>query len=305
MNLGYACINMTLGKKKITTNRSMIKKTFLQRGINYAAELGLQNVKDLETIIKWNVENNIKLFRISSDMFPWASEYGIENLPNITEIAEVMKRTGDYAKSHGVRLGCHPGPFNVLCSPNEKVVQNTITDLELHGKVMDLLGAELSPYNKINIHCNGTYGDKIASMERFCQNYDRLSDSVKKRLTIENDDKASMYSVKDLMYIHERIGIPIVFDYHHHTFNTGGLSEQEALELAMSTWPDGIVPVTHYSSSKPKETGNPKDKPQAHADYILEEINNYGYNIDIMLECKAKELALLEYRKTQMEIING
>ena len=305
MNLGYACINMTLGKKKITTNRSMIKKTFLQRGINYAAELGLQNVKDLETIIHWNVENNIKLFRISSDMFPWASEYGIENLPNIDEISEVMKRTGEYAKRNGVRLGCHPGPFNVLCSPNEKVVQNTIIDLENHGKVLDLLGLYNSPYNKINIHCNGTYGDKIASMQRFCDNYDRLSHSVKSRLTVENDDKASMYSVKDLMYIHERIGIPIVFDYHHHTFNTGGLSEQEALELAMSTWQDGIIPVVHYSSSKPKESGNPKDKPQAHADYILEKINTYSHNVDVMLECKAKELALLEYRKQNGEIQNG
>jgi UV DNA damage endonuclease len=300
MNLGYACINMTLGKKKITTNRSMIKKTFLQRGINYAAELALQNVKDLETIIHWNVENNIKLFRISSDMFPWASEYGIENLPNIQEITEVMKRTGQYAKLNGVRLGCHPGPFNVLCSPNEKVVQNTIIDLENHGKVLDLLGLYNSPFNKINIHCNGVYGDKIASMQRFCDNYDRLSHSVKSRLTVENDDKASMYSVKDLMYIHERIGIPIVFDYHHHTFNTGGLSEQEALELAMSTWRDSIIPVVHYSSSKPKESGNPKDKPQAHADYILEKINTYGYDVDVMLECKAKELALLEYRN-----ING
>jgi UV DNA damage endonuclease len=291
---------MTLGKKKITTNRSMIKKTFLQRGINYAAELALQNVKDLETIIHWNVENNIKLFRISSDMFPWASEYGIENLPNIQEITEVMKRTGQYAKLNGVRLGCHPGPFNVLCSPNEKVVQNTIIDLENHGKVLDLLGLYNSPFNKINIHCNGVYGDKIASMQRFCDNYDRLSHSVKSRLTVENDDKASMYSVKDLMYIHERIGIPIVFDYHHHTFNTGGLSEQEALELAMSTWTNYIVPVVHYSSSKPKESGNPKDKPQAHADYILEKINTYGYDLDVMLECKAKELALLEYRN-----ING
>jgi UV DNA damage endonuclease len=305
MNLGYACINMTLGKKKITTNRSMIKKTFLQRGINYAAELGLQNVKDLETIIHWNVENNIKLFRISSDMFPWASEYGIENLPNIDEISEVMKRTGEYAKRNGVRLGCHPGPFNVLCSPNEKVVQNTIIDLENHGKVLDLLGLSHTPYNKINIHCNGTYGDKIASMQRFCDNYDRLSESVKSRLTVENDDKASMYSVKDLMYIHERTGIPIVFDYHHHTFNTGGLTEQEALELAMSTWPDGITPVVHYSSSKPKESGNPKDKPQAHADYILEKINTYSHNVDVMLECKAKELALLEYRKQNGEIQNG
>jgi UV DNA damage endonuclease len=236
-------------------------------------------------------------------MFPWASEYGIENLPNIQEITEVMKRTGEYAKRNGVRLGCHPGPFNVLCSPNEKVVQNTIIDLENHGKVLDLLGLYNSPFNKINIHCNGVYGDKIASMQRFCDNYDRLSHSVKSRLTVENDDKASMYSVKDLMYIHERIGIPIVFDYHHHTFNTGGLSEQEALELAMSTWRDSIIPVVHYSSSKPKESGNPKDKPQAHADYILEKINTYGYDLDVMLECKAKELALLEYRKTQLETI--
>lgn len=305
MNLGYACINMTLGKKKITTNRSMIKKTFIQRGINYAAELAIQNVKDLETIIHWNVENNIKLFRISSDMFPWASEYGIENLPNIQEIAEVMKRTGQYAKLNGVRLGCHPGPFNVLCSPNEKVVHNTIIDLENHGKVLDLLGLYNSPFNKINIHCNGVYGDKIASMQRFCDNYDRLSHSVKSRLTVENDDKASMYSVKDLMYIHERIGIPIVFDYHHHTFNTGGLSEQEALELAMSTWTNYIVPVVHYSSSKPKESGNPKDKPQAHADYILEKINTYGYDVDVMLECKMKEVALIEYRNQNGESLNG
>jgi len=298
MNLGYACINMTLGTKKITTNRSMIKKTFLQRGMDYASELALQNVKDLETIIKWNVENNIKLFRISSDMFPWASEYNIDDLVDMPEIRKIMKRTGEYAKLNGVRLGCHPGPFNVLCSPNEKVVQNTIIDLENHGKVLDLLGLYNSPFNKINIHCNGVYGDKIASMQRFCDNYDRLSHSVKSRLTVENDDKASMYSVKDLMYIHERIGIPIVFDYHHHTFNTGGLSEQEALELAISTWRDSIIPVVHYSSSKPKESGNPKDKPQAHADYILERINTYSHNVDVMLECKAKELALLEYRKS-------
>jgi UV DNA damage endonuclease len=289
---------MTLGENKITTNRSMIKKTFLERGIPYAAELAIQNVKDLETIIHWNVQNDIKFFRISSGMFPWASEYSIEELPNISEIREVMTRIGGFVKEHGVRLGCHPGPFNVLCSPSDTVVQNTLIDLELHGKVLDLLQLSHTPYNKINIHCNGTYGDKIASMQRFCDNYDRLSHSVKSRLTVENDDKASMYSVKDLMYIHERIGIPIVFDYHHHTFNTGGLSEQEALELAMSTWPDGIIPVVHYSSSKPKESGNPKDKPQAHADYILERINTYSHNVDVMLECKMKEMALLEYRRT-------
>jgi UV DNA damage endonuclease len=109
-----------------------------------------------------------------------------------------------------------------------------------------------------------------------------------------------MYSVKDLMTIHENTGIPIVFDYHHHQFCTGDLSHQEALELAISTWKDGIIPIVHYSSSRAKETGNPKEKPQAHADYILERIDTFGHDIDIMLECKAKELALLKYKYEHM-----
>ena len=273
----------------------MIKKTFLQKGLDYCSELAYMNVVDMEKIIKWNVQNGIYLFRTSSNVFPWGSEYDLEQLKDIDKIKIVLKRIGDYAKEHGVRLSCHPGPFNVLCSPNPDVVKNTIIDLELHGKVFDMMGLSHTPYNKINIHCNGVYGDKTASLDRWCQNFQLLSHSVRSRLTIENDDKASMYSVKDLMKIHECCGIPIVFDYHHHQFCTGDLTEQQALELAISTWPKDITPVVHYSSSRLKETGNPKEKPQAHADYILEKINTYGHDIDIMLECKAKELALKRY----------
>jgi UV DNA damage endonuclease len=273
----------------------MIKKTFLQNGLDYCSELAYMNVVDMEKIIKWNVQNGIYLFRTSSNVFPWGSEYNLEQLKDIDKIKIVLKRIGDYAKEHGVRLSCHPGPFNVLCSPNPDVVKNTIIDLELHGKVFDMMGLSHTPYNKINIHCNGVYGDKTASLDRWCQNFQLLSHSVRSRLTIENDDKASMYSVKDLMKIHECCGIPIVFDYHHHQFCTGDLNEQQALELAISTWPKDITPVVHYSSSRLKETGNPKEKPQAHADYILEKINTYGHDIDIMLECKAKELALKRY----------
>jgi UV DNA damage endonuclease len=128
-------------------------------------------------------------------------------------------------------------------------------------------------------------------MDRFCKNFKRLSKSVQSRLTVENDDKASMYSVCDLMYIHERIGIPIVFDYHHYKFCPGVLSEDEALELAASTWPCGITPVVHYSESKEGS------KPQAHSDYIKQLPNTYGINVDIMVEAKAKELAILPFIK--------
>ena len=146
-------------------------------------------------------------------------------------------------------------------SPREHVVKNTINDLTNHGKVFDLLELTRTPYNKINIHCNGVYGDKKAAMDRFCENFKLLPESVQTRLTVENDDKGTMYSVKDLMYIHERIGIPIVFDYHHHKFCTGGLSEKEALELAVSTWPKEIIPVVHYSESKSLHESNEKIKP--------------------------------------------
>ena len=294
MNLGYACINMTLSgqKPKVTTNRSMIKKTFNEKGISYAGELGMLNAADLGRILRWNVKNGIKCFRLSSEFFPWASEYKFEDLPQYLRIKTLLAGAGHYAKSNGLRLTSHPGPFNVLVSPHKHVVDNTITDLRIHGEVFDMLGLERSPYNKINIHCNGVYGDKISAMDRFCKNFELLPESVKTRLTVENDDKASMYSVKDLMYIHERIGIPIVFDYHHHKFCTGDMTEQEALELAMSTWGD-IKPVVHYSESRTLE--DETAKPQAHSDYIYSKIDTYGHDLDIVVEAKAKELTVLNY----------
>ena len=306
--IGYACISMQLsyptkygnkpkGTKPITTNRSMIRRTFDEKGVDYASELCLQNVKDLHQLIQWNIMNGYDFYRLSSDMAPWKTEYEWSDLKDIDEIKRWFHSAGTMAKTHGVRLTAHPGPFNVLVSPNENVVENTIKDLTIHGDEFDMMGLSRTPYNKLNIHCNGVYGDKLSAMDRFCKNFERLPESVQTRLTVENDDKASMYSVKDLMYIHERIGIPIVFDYHHHKFNTGDLSEQEALELAISTWPDDIVPVVHYSESRSKEQLDEKIKPQAHSDYVVDYIDTYGHNVDIMVEAKHKELAVDKYKE--------
>ena len=294
MNLGYACINMTMGKK-VTTNRSMVKRTFESKGLDYVSELTLANAKDIIRILEWNRMNGIKLFRLSSAIIPWGDHLDLTQLKDYKEIKFELKRAGNFAKFWGMRITSHPGPFVVLTSPNEKVVYNAIADLEMHGKIFDMMGLEKSPYNKINIHCNGVYGDKKSAMDRFCENYKKLSPSVRKRLTVENDDKATMYSVNDLMYIHKKIGIPVVFDYHHHKFCTGGLSEEQALELAVSTWPKNITPVVHYSESKALHESNDKLKPQAHSDYINELPNTYGIDVDIMVEAKAKELAILPF----------
>ena len=298
-NMGYACINMKLSsqKPKIYTGRSMIKRTFKSKGIQYASELGLDNCKDLYTIIKWNNENGFKFFRITSNLFPWCSEYKLSDMPDYKEICSVLSDVGKYVHDNNMRITSHPGPFNVLTSPHPHVVTNCITDLSIHGEVFDLMGLSRTPYNKINIHIGGVYGDKVSAMERFCTNFNRFPNSVKSRLTVENDDKASMYSVQDLYDgVYKVIGIPIVFDYHHHRFNTGDLSEQEALELAMSTW-DGIVPVVHYSESRNIEQEDDKIRPQAHSDYVYDYIDTYDNRVDIMVEAKAKELAVLKYKE--------
>ena len=294
MNLGYACINMTL-QKKVSTNRTMMKRTFEAKGMDYVSDLTLLNSRDIIKILEWNRQHGIKLFRLSSSIIPWGNNIDITQLKDYEEIKSELKKAGDFAKLWDMRITCHPGPFVVLTSPKSNVVDNAISDLEMHGKLFDMMELSKTPYNKINIHCNGVYGDKITAMDRFCENFNRLSDSVRSRLTVENDDKASMYSVKDLMYIHKKIGIPIVFDYHHHQFCTGDMTEQEALHLASTTWPKDIKQIVHYSESKALHENNTKEKPQAHSMYINAIPNTYELDVDIMVEAKAKELAILPF----------
>tara|TARA_Y100001970_G_scaffold23954_1_gene28288 strand:- start:1943 stop:2887 length:945 start_codon:yes stop_codon:yes gene_type:complete len=303
-NYGYACINMQLAypnkygiksDDRIISNRTMIKKTYLEKGINYASELALKNCKDLFKIIKWNKSNNFNFFRISSNIFPWCSEYKLTELPDYEEIELILSDIGKYVVKNNLRITAHPGPFNVLTSTKENVVQKCVHDLSIHGETFDLMNLSRTPYNKINIHIGGAYGDKKSAMKRFCKNFNLLPHSVKDRLTIENDDRESLYSVKELYEgVYQKIGIPIVFDYHHHKFCNGNLSEQDALKLACKTW--GIIkPVVHYSESKSIEYKDSSIKPQAHSDYIYNHINTYGYNLDIMIEAKHKELAVLKY----------
>ena len=289
--------NMPKGTPRITTNRSMIRRTFNERGLEYASTLALQNCLDLEKIIEWNEQHDIKFYRMSSDIFPWASEYNFEELPDFEAIAGSLHRSGDLARKYKQRLTTHPGPFNKLTSPKEHVVQNTVTDLENHAKVFDMMGLPRTPYAKINIHVGAHYNNKPMAIDNFCRNFERLSPAVQSRLTVENDDKASLYSTKELYdEIYKRINIPIVFDYHHHKFCDGGQDEEEALLTACMTW-DDVKPVVHYSQSRSVEYDNPKIRDNAHSDSYWTPINLYELDLDVMLECKHKEIGLFKMRE--------
>lgn len=301
---GYCCINMTLQEQKgITIGRGMIKRTFEQKGIQYASELALQNVRDLIEIIKWNNQQGIKLYRMSSDMIPWMSEYELKDLPDYTKISNLLKGAGKIAMDAGQRLTFHPGHFCVIASQNPDVVVRSIKELNQHGEIMDLIGLTRTPYAAINIHVNTTAISKEDSLNRFIKAFDTLDLSVKERMTVENDDKKAQYSISDLVYgLSAHTGIPIVFDYHHHWCYDDPMPEKDALYLAASTWPEGIRQLVHYSSCKKIHEDNSVVN-RAHADYIYEEISSYGLSIDIDLEAKAKEKALINYLRKYETIL--
>jgi len=292
------------GKKKkdfITVNRGMVKKTFESKGLKYVTELALLNIDDMFKIIKWNKENDIFVYRMSSDILPCIGFYKLEDLPKFNLISKKLKEIGDYAKSVDMRLSFHPTHFCIPASENPVVVENAIDELDKHAQIMDLMGLNQTHYYPINIHVNTTKPTREEAAKRFCEQFWNLSESCRKRLVVENDDGPNQYSTKMLYdLIHKEIGIPITHDFHHHNYGPKDVSQEEALRLAHSTW--NVKPLTHISS--PKTLEDATGRATAHADYIYEEIQTYGLEFDTEIEAKAKDLAVIKYR-SQFKVLKG
>jgi len=225
-------------------------------------------------------------------MIPWSSEYKIESLSQWTEIRAHLEAAGAYAKAHKMRLTSHPGPFNKLCSSKESLITSTIHELETHSLLMDYMELSHTPYNAINIHIGGAYNDKIGTLKTWRTNWSRLSTNLKSRLTIENDDKNTLYDTKDLYHhLYENIGIPIVFDFfHHRCYHFGTTNEEKMANLALSTWSENIIPKCHWSESRAEEMGDHFLRKAAHSDYCYGPLPFYDLPlIDLMIESKKKE----------------
>ena len=305
-NIGYCCIpmgcNVGLKKKEqITVNRGMVRKTFDAKGLPYVSELVIENLKDTLKVLDYNLKNHIYIYRLSSDSFPWMSEYEFSDLPNFNVIQNLMTKIGDKIKSSNIRVSYHPGPFNVLASENPSVVEKTIKELNKHAELMDMMGLDQTTFYPINIHINTTQPTREEAAQRFVDRFPLLSESCKKRLTLENDDSPNQYSVKILHdLVHSKIGIPIVFDQHHFNYGPQDQTMEEALKLAHSTW--STRAMTHMSSPKTLEDNSGKQT--AHADYIYEEIKTFGLDFDTEIEAKAKDLAVIRYRQ-QFKVLKG
>lgn len=285
VNLGYSVVSLSLLGDNIMPYRKSEGDYFQQ-----ASSL-IENLKDLQELLAWNESNGIKFYRLSNNL----AIPGVENLPRQEEIQFEFMRVGDYAREHNHRLSFHCSHYAVLCSPKEYVQKKTLDEIESQSRVFDLMGYEPSHWNKINIHVGGAYGNKSSALEHWVRSWEKLSDSAKQRLVVENDDKPSLFGVQDLYDgIHRKIKVPITFDVFHHNFCNVGESHEEAAKLAASTW-ETAVPCFHFASSRTlNESASLKT---AHADWVYEDIEDWGTGAWIMVESRARDLAVINYTR--------
>ena len=241
----------------------------------------------------------IGAFRIMSPLFPRMTHptvgYTLEDLPDGAAIETLLSSVKAYAGVNNIRLSFHPDQFVVLSSPHQAVVANSITELEYQARLAEAVGADV-----INIHAGGVYGDKKSALLRFAAAFATLSESARCRVTLENDDVS--YTPEDLLPLCQQLGIPLVYDVHHHRCNPDRLSIEEATEQAGATWQkDSREQYCHISSPKTGWNGG-NNKP--HADYI--DPGDFpdcwlGRDMTVDVEAKAKELAVVRL----MENLNG
>lgn len=298
MSLGLCCQwleNTPKGFKNILVSKTL-QLGRLQRG-EYSkdriAATYLTNVQCLAEVFPRIVQSGIRSFRVSSSLFPlW--DLVDRALWDNKIIKDQLNSIGQSALKAGVRITMHPGQFCVLSSDSEKVQLNSLAEIGMHAWVMDQMSLPENSYYSINIH-----GGKSGAAKKLVDGINKLVPSAKARLTLENCEFA--YSISQLLDVSRETGTPLVFDSHHHAFNTGGLSGPEAMEAAISTWPAQIKPLTHLSNSKPiyvnKNVSVTKlrehsDSLHSFPDYQLL-ANNKGA-IDIDIEAKNKNHAIFD-----------
>lgn len=296
IQLGLCCLNITMRESKPTvfSSRSMIVRTVKEKGVDYLKEKIIQNLKDTIKLMQWNEKNGIKVFRLSSNLFPHKSNPKVENYTFDFAVPYLIL-IGKLSKKLNQRLTFHPGQYNVVGTPNQKMFQQTICDLKYHADVLDLM--RLDNNSVMVVHGGGLYGDKEKTIARWCEQYKQLPENVRNRLVLENCEKC--FSIEDCLRISKKINIPVVFDTHHyecynilHPENQMKPASEYIGEILDSWKRRGIKPKFHVSEQGSGRTGHHSDYIEEIPDYLMEIPEKYGVCIDIMIEAKKKELAI-------------
>jgi UV DNA damage endonuclease len=269
----------------------------------------------LRAIFEYLEKRRITMYRMSSDLAPYETHPDMPQFHGqVRSCAKELRNLGAEARSLGLRLSFHPSQFIVINSPDAELRRKSVWDLESQAEILDCM--ELGPEAVVVIHAGGAYGNTQSGIDRWVQTWEQLSERVRARLVLENDDLR--YSAADVLAIHERTGVRLIFDVQHHwCLNPQGLELLPTLERFLRTWPDGVRPKVHFSSPRTemrevsrrsrktgkKETVLLPPLWTGHADFnhpfefIAFMRSAADLDFDVMLEAKAKDLALLRLRQ--------
>lgn len=292
---GLCCLFKNEAVTFRTTTIKTLSTLSRDRQLLKLSEICLHNARNL--LLGLNAVHRLQIgaFRIMSPLFPRMTHpdagYSLDDLPDRQVICHTLETCRLFARQWQIRLSFHPDQFVVLSSPHAAVVSSSIQELQYQALLAEMVGADV-----INIHAGGVYGDKQAALRRLGAVYEDLPDSVRSRLTLENDDVS--YTPEDLLPFCAGHKIPLVYDVHHHRCNRDRLTIEEATELAAASWLTvGREQYCHLSSPKAGwAAGNPKP----HADYITpQDVPDcwLGRKMTVDVEAKAKELAVVRLMK--------
>lgn len=296
VRLGYVAISKKLGKKvtsSSTVTFSNYNKIALpDKKLGKLKSVAASNLKDLETIIRYNIENDIHFYRITSALIPLVTHPEVGYWGHREFLRKDFEYVGKLINNSKMRVDTHPDEFNVINSINPKVVENTKINLLRQAEWFEDFKYDLG---KMVIHVGGATNGKKAGLERFITNFNTFPIEVKSKIIIENDDKT--YTAQETLNLCNELNLPMVLDVHHHNCNNNGENIYELIPKIFLTWKnEKLPPKLHFSSPRNGEKDrkhsdfiNPKDFV-----YFLENIKPFNTDIDIMLECKEKDLALFK-----------
>ena len=295
IRLGLCCLFKEEPIKFRTTTAKYVSGLSSKERDTKLSGLCLHNADALKKAIVFCSKNGIGAFRVNSRILPLKTHpqfgYGTYDLPEGDEVIKRFIECGRLAGEKNIRLSFHPDQFTLLSSPDPEITRKSIEELAYQAEVASWIGADV-----INIHGGGAYGDKSSALKRVAENITKLDDSIRSRLTLENDDRT--YTPIDLLPLCLETGTPFVYDVHHHRCLSDDLTVGEITELALDTWER--EPLFHISSPK---DGWGKTQPNRHHDYIdPHDFPDYWWDLDITVdvEAKAKELAVMKLRHELM-----
>ena len=300
IRLGYVAISKKLGKK-VTSSSTVTFANYKkivseEKKIEKLKTVALSNLVALEDILKFNIENNIHFYRITSALIPLVTHPEVGYWGHREMLRKDFEYIGKLIKESNMRVDTHPDEFNVINSKNPKVVENTLINLSRQAEWFEDMNYK---NGKMVIHVGGATGGKKEALDRFIINFNNFPKNIKEKLIIENDDKT--YTAKEILELCKKINVPMVLDIHHHNCNNNGEDIRDLLEEILSTWDkENLPPKMHFSS--PKDTNLVDKIDKKHSDYInpidfinfVEILKCFNRDIDIMLECKEKDIALFK-----------